>query len=134
MSYAAEAESTAFTVYPTGELWISRQSDQPRVNADWLPAPKGPVWIAMRLYWPKERGVAPEDQQFPSIGPTAPPGHETNWVQTVPGKGWNVIIRLYGPLQPWFDQTWKPGECELVRTRRRAENRSLDLAHALGAR
>jgi len=73
------------------------------------------------------------DAQFPSIGsqskgivvnpdtsvdvwfgPTAPPGHEANWVQTAPGKGWNVILRLYGPLQPWFDKTWKPGEIELV--------------------
>ena len=43
------------------------------------------------------------------FGPTAPKGHEGNWVQTVPGKGWNVLFRLYGPLQPWFDKTWKPG-------------------------
>ncbi|MGY3618838.1 hypothetical protein ACVJGD_005034 [Bradyrhizobium sp. USDA 10063] len=46
------------------------------------------------------------------FGPTAPPGKEGNWVQTWPGKGWNVIPRLYGPLQPWFDKTWKPGEIE----------------------
>ena len=25
-------------------------------------------------------------------------------------KCWFVILRLYGPLQPWFDKTWKPGE------------------------
>ncbi|MGB8797956.1 MAG: DUF1254 domain-containing protein [Candidatus Aquilonibacter sp.] len=49
------------------------------------------------------------------FGPNAPKGHETNWVQTVPGKGWNVLFRLYGPLQPWFDKTWKPGEFELVK-------------------
>jgi hypothetical protein len=49
------------------------------------------------------------------FGPTAPAGHEDNWVQTVPGKGWNVIFCLYGPLQPWFDKTWKPGEFELVK-------------------
>ena len=35
-------------------------------------------------------------------------------VQTVPGKGWNVLLRLYGPLESWFDKTWKPGEIELV--------------------
>jgi hypothetical protein len=71
------------------------------------------------------------DQQFPSIssqkegvavnpdtsvdvlfGPKAPSGKESNWVQTWPGKGWNVILRLYGPLQPWFDKTWRPGEIE----------------------
>ncbi|WP_108659986.1 DUF1254 domain-containing protein [Acuticoccus kandeliae] len=44
------------------------------------------------------------------FGPTAPAGHEANWVQTMPGKGWNVLLRLYGPLEPWFDKTWKPGD------------------------
>lgn len=39
---------------------------------------------------------------------------EGNWVQTVPGKGWFTMFRLYGPLQPWFDKTWKPGDFELV--------------------
>jgi len=33
-------------------------------------------------------------------------------VQTVPDKGWFVILRLYGALQPFFDKTWKPGEIE----------------------
>jgi len=49
------------------------------------------------------------------FGPKAPAGQESNWVQTMPGRGWNVILRLYGPLQPWFDQSWKPGDVELVR-------------------
>ena len=39
---------------------------------------------------------------------------EANWVQTLPGKGWNVLLRLYGPLQPWYDKTWRPGEIEPV--------------------
>jgi hypothetical protein len=47
------------------------------------------------------------------FGPKAPPGKEKNWVQTVPGKGWNTILRLYGPLEPWFAKTWRPGEIEL---------------------
>jgi ABC-type cobalt transport system substrate-binding protein len=25
-----------------------------------------------------------------------------------------MILRLYGPLEPWFDKIWKPGEIELV--------------------
>ena len=85
------------------------------------------------VYDNQTRSMLQTDEQFPSIGsedktvvvnpdtsvdvyfgPTAPAGHETNWVQTVPGKGWNVLLRLYGPLQPWFDKTWKPGEFELV--------------------
>lgn len=48
------------------------------------------------------------------FGPKAPKGQEGNWVQTWPGKGWNVLLRLYGPLQPWFDKSWKPGDFELV--------------------
>ena len=85
------------------------------------------------LYDNQTRSMLQTDQRFPSIssqkkdvvvnpdtsvdlwfGPTAPVGHELNWVQTVPEKGWFVILRLYGPLQPWFDKTWKPGEFELV--------------------
>jgi hypothetical protein len=29
-------------------------------------------------------------------------------------KGWNVLLRLYGPLEPWFDKSWKPGDIEPV--------------------
>ncbi|MEX0793800.1 MAG: DUF1254 domain-containing protein [Pirellulaceae bacterium] len=86
------------------------------------------------LYDNQTRSMLQTDQRFPSIGsdkkdivinadssvdvwfgPTAPKGHEANWVQTVPDKGWNVLLRLYGPLEPWFDKTWKPGEFELVK-------------------
>ena len=48
------------------------------------------------------------------FGPKPPKGKEINWIETVPGKGWFVLLRLYGPLDPWFDKTWKPGEFELV--------------------
>ena len=73
------------------------------------------------------------DQQFPSLssqkpdiavnpdgsvdvyfGPEAPAGQEANWIQTIPGKGWFVALRLYGPLEPWFDKTWRPGEIQIV--------------------
>ena len=48
------------------------------------------------------------------FGAEPPVGKESNWIQTIPGKGWFVSVRLYGPLEPWFDQTWRPGEIELV--------------------
>jgi hypothetical protein len=86
------------------------------------------------VYDNQTRSMLQTDAQFPSIGsqtkgivinsdtsvdvwfgPSAPKGHESNWVQTVPGKGWNVLLRLYGPEQSWFDKTWKPGEFELVK-------------------
>ncbi len=47
------------------------------------------------------------------FGTRAPAGMENNWVQTIPGKGWFMILRLYGPLEPWFNKTWRPGEIEL---------------------
>ena len=49
------------------------------------------------------------------FGPKAPAGQENNWVQTMPGKGYNVLLRLYGPLEPWFDRSWMPGDFELVK-------------------
>ncbi len=49
------------------------------------------------------------------FGPKPPAGKEKNWIQTIPGKGWNTLLRLYGPLKPWFDKTWRPGEIELVK-------------------
>jgi hypothetical protein len=48
------------------------------------------------------------------FAPTAPAGQEDNWIQTIPGKSWFIIFRMYGPLQPWLDKTWRPGELELV--------------------
>ncbi len=78
------------------------------------------------------RSMLQTDQQFPSIssqqqdlvvnadgsvdiyfGPN-PPQQKANWIQTVPGKGWNTILRLYSPTEPWFDKTWRPGEIKLV--------------------
>jgi hypothetical protein len=46
------------------------------------------------------------------FGPAAPSGTESNWVETAPGKSWFPIFRLYGPLQSWFDQTWRLNEFE----------------------
>ena len=41
------------------------------------------------------------------FGPKAQQGREANWIETVPGKAWFMAFRLYGPLKPWFDQSWK---------------------------
>ena len=48
------------------------------------------------------------------FGPVAPEGTASNWVETIPGKSWFPIVRLYGPLQPWFDQTWQLNEFEPI--------------------
>ncbi|MEY9325748.1 DUF1254 domain-containing protein [Sinorhizobium fredii] len=37
-----------------------------------------------------------------------------NWIQTVPGKGWFTLLRLYSPLESFFTKEWRPSEIELV--------------------
>ena len=39
-----------------------------------------------------------------------PAGKERNWVKTLPQQGWFTFFRFYGPLQSFFDQTWKPDD------------------------
>ena len=49
------------------------------------------------------------------FGPELPDGaFETNWLRTVPGKGWFTLFRLYSPTAPFFDQSWKPGDFERI--------------------
>jgi len=50
------------------------------------------------------------------FGPRQPDGVKRgNWIQTTPGRGWFVILRLYSPLEPFFDKSWRPSEIEPVR-------------------
>ena len=49
------------------------------------------------------------------FGPKAPDGYENNWLETIPGKSWFVILRMYGPLKPWIEKIWRPGEVELAK-------------------
>ncbi len=88
---------------------------------------------AVTMYDTQTRSQLQTDQQFPTLGsqteglkknadgsydiyfsPKAPKGQEGNWLQTLPGKSWWIGLRMYGPEQPWIDQTWRPGEIELV--------------------
>ena len=48
------------------------------------------------------------------IGPKKPDGN-VNWIQTDPSKGWNMLWRIYGPLQEWYDKKWRPSEIEMVK-------------------
>jgi hypothetical protein len=96
-------------------------------------APVKDFWSAI-VYDNQTRSMLQTDQDFPQVssldeglvvnpdgsvdvyfGPKAPSGMERNWIQTVPAKGWNMLFRLYGPLEPWFDKTWKLSEIELVK-------------------
>jgi hypothetical protein len=48
------------------------------------------------------------------FGPKMPAGQEKNWIETVPGRGWFPIFRFYGPLEPFYDQSWKLSDIEKV--------------------
>jgi hypothetical protein len=48
------------------------------------------------------------------LGPKAPRGKESNWLATVPGRGYFSIIRLYEPTEPALNKSWKPGDIESV--------------------
>ena len=45
------------------------------------------------------------------VGPRQP-GRvpDGNWIQSMPDKGYFAILRLYSPLSPFFDKSWKVGE------------------------
>jgi hypothetical protein len=43
---------------------------------------------------------------------TAPTGKDANWLETVPGRGFFAILRLYGPTEDAIDKTWVPGDIE----------------------
>ncbi|MDI7865000.1 DUF1254 domain-containing protein [Rhizobiaceae bacterium n13] len=49
------------------------------------------------------------------FSPTQPDGvGRGNWIQTMPQKGWFVCLRLYSPLEHFFDKSWRISEIELV--------------------
>jgi len=50
------------------------------------------------------------------FAPALPEGvNEANWVQTRPGEGWFVYLRLYGPEKDFFDRKWLPGDVVRVK-------------------
>ncbi len=101
-----------------------------------LPAniPAKNFW-SVTIYDPQTRSQLQTDQKYPSknnkrdklvfnkdgsidlfFGPEKPKDKKkaANWIETVPGKGWFAVLRLYGPLEPWFEKTWKPDDIKLV--------------------
>ena len=49
------------------------------------------------------------------LGPTAPDGKASNWLATVPGKGYFAILRLYSPTKAAINKSWKPGDIKKVK-------------------
>lgn len=97
-----------------------------------LPAeiPAKDFWSIV-VYDPQTRSELQTGQRYPSLnnardelqynddgsidlyfGPVPPAIGKNNWIETVPGKSWFTLIRLYGPLESWFDQSWRPSDIE----------------------
>ncbi|MGC4016478.1 MAG: DUF1254 domain-containing protein [Luteolibacter sp.] len=49
------------------------------------------------------------------FGPEAPSGKESNWVKTLPGKGWFAYFRAYSPTESFFDKSWKLPDIEAAK-------------------
>ena len=98
--------------------------------------PAGKFW-SFTVYDTQTRSMLDTPQRYPRAGsqsypsPAAEPnanGSTTvyfnpsqpvdvkrgNWIQTISGKGWFTILRLYSPLESFFDKSWRPSEIELV--------------------
>ncbi len=57
-------------------MYIQKDSPGPEKESNWLPAPDGPIYLVMRLYWPKE---TPPSILPPGNGSWKPPGlHAAN--------------------------------------------------------
>jgi hypothetical protein len=85
------------------------------------------------LYDMQTRSLLQTDQVYPGVtsidegvvqnadgsydvyfGPEPPKGPKTNWLQTIPGRSWHTLWRIYGPEEAWYDKSWRPSEIELV--------------------
>lgn len=93
---------------------------------------------SLTLYDNQTRSMLDTPQRFPRAGsqsypsPSAEPAKDGsttvwfapeqphglacgNWIQTDPKKGFFVVLRLYGPLEPFFDKSWRVSEIEPVK-------------------
>jgi hypothetical protein len=114
----------------TGQAFDGSKNYKINVPAN---VPANRFW-SLVLYDPQTRSELQTKQPFPGrnntrdkfitnpdgsvdlyFGPKAPAGKEVNWLTTVPGKGVFIIFRLYGPLEAWYDRSWRLGEPTLVK-------------------
>ncbi|MDA8595646.1 DUF1254 domain-containing protein [Flavobacteriaceae bacterium] len=100
-----------------------------------IPAnPPAEKFWSICVYDPQTRSMLQTDYPYPSkqsqrdskmkvnkdgsidiyFGPKAPKGQKNNWIQTVPEKGFFMVLRLYSPKEEWYAKTWRPGEIELI--------------------
>jgi hypothetical protein len=121
-------------------LWTPRDADGDYLDGANFYGLSIPAEIPVRNFWSvvvydaESRSMLRNNQKFPSrsaytdpainadgsidlyFGPKAPREGAKNWIETVPGKGWFPLFRFYGPREPFFDKSWKPGDIERIRS------------------
>jgi hypothetical protein len=119
-------------------LWTPRDADGEYLDGANFYRLRIPAEIPVKNFWSvvvydaESRSMLRNSQKFPSrsaytdpeigtsgsidiyFGPKPPSGHARNWVETMPGKGWFPLFRFYGPLESFFDKTWKPSDIERI--------------------
>lgn len=141
-AYVAIGMSPAMVIKNVGGgsqyLWTPRDADGDFLDGANRYRLHIPADVPIRNFWSvvvydsESRSMLRTGQPFPSrssytdpdvnpdrsidlyFGPDAPPTHARNWIETVPGKGWFALFRFYGPLEPFFDKSWRPGDIERI--------------------
>ena len=88
----------SFTVYDNQtRLRVQTPQQYPRAGNQSYPSPAAAPIVdgSTTVYFSPER---PEGVK------------EGNWIQTDPKRGWFTILRLYSPLQSFFDKSCRAGE------------------------
>ena len=97
-----EANFWSFTVYDNQtRSMLDTPQRYPRAGSQSYPSPAAEA--------------NPDGSTTVYFSPTQPADvSRGDWIQTVPGKGWFVILQLHSPLEPFFSKEWRPTEIELT--------------------
>jgi hypothetical protein len=144
-SYIAIGMSPAMVEKVVGQgsqyLWTSRDASGEHLDGGKSYELRLPPGIPARNFWSvvaydaRSRSMIRNEQKFPTVsqytnpdinadgsldihfGPRPPRGKPKNWIQTLQNAGWFALLRFYGPLEPFFDGSWKPGDITEIRER-----------------
>lgn len=122
-------------------LWTSRDASGAHLDGGKSYELRLPADIPAKHFWSvvgydaRSRSMIRNQQKFPTVshytnpeinsdgsvdihfGPRPPKAKAGNWVQTVESAGWFPLLRFYGPLESFFDGSWKPGDITEIHDR-----------------
>ncbi len=135
-AYIAIGMSPAMVNQVVGEgsqyLWTTRDAGGTHLDGSQKYRLRLPAKIPVKKFWSvvvydaESRSMLRNGQKFPAVsqytdpqvnsdgsidihfGPELPSGEPKNWIPTIRGKGWFPLLRFYGPLEAFFDKSWKP--------------------------